>query len=206
MRFFPASGYTVSIFLVFAALVAEPSPILAQRGAIARAQNLAEMEEEAAVIVQGRVESAVVERHPTLRGLFTVVVRLRIEEALKGFPAGETYTFRQFIWDVRDRLDAAGYKKGQRLVLLLTRPNENGLSSPVGLEQGRFRIDRDAAGREIASNGRSNAGLFRDVAPRAARRGIQFTSDEQRLLKEHRSGAVEAGELRAVLRRLTEGK
>lgn len=205
MSYFPEAACVLRRYLLPFLFLAVLAPVYAQRGAITRAQNLAELEEEAAVILQGRVERASVERHPVFKNLFTVVVRLRVEESLKGAP-GETYTFRQFIWDPRDRLDAAGYKKGQRLLLLLTRPNENGLSSPAGLEQGRFRLDRDAQGREVASNGRSNAGLFRGVETRAARRGIRFAGEEERLLKEHRAGAVDGRELRAILRRLTEGK
>ncbi len=205
MRFFLGPSRSLFPLLLLAAILAGAPPTLAQRGAITRAQTLAELEEEAAVILQGRVESATVERHPSFPKLFTVVVRLRVEEAVKGAP-GKTYTFRQFIWDVRDRFDAAGYKKGQRLLLLLTRPNENGLSSPAGLEQGRFRIERDAAGRDLALNGRANSGLLRDVESRAARRGIRFAADEARLVKEHRSGAIAASDLRGLLRRLGEGK
>lgn len=199
------SAYPRLLPLVLLCVLAAPASVWAQRGAITRAQNLAELEEEATVIVQGRVQSATVEPHPTFKNLVTVVVRLRVEEAVKGAP-GETYTFRQFIWDVRDRLDAAGYKKGQRLLLLLTRPNELGLSSPAGLEQGRFRIERDTAGRDFATNGRGNSGLFREVESRAAHRGVRLSDEQARLAKEHRAGGVDAGDLRAMLRRLGEGR
>jgi len=91
-------------------------PLSAQRGAITLPQNLNELVDEAAVIVRGQVLSARVEPHPDLKGLFTVVATLRVDETLKGNP-GPIFTFRQFIWDVRDRYDAAGYRKGQHLLL-----------------------------------------------------------------------------------------
>ncbi len=191
--------------LVLAAAFLVTSAVSAQRGAYTKAQNLAEMEAEAGVIVQGRVESAIVEPHPAWKNLWTIVIRLRVEENIKG-PAGDSYSFRQFIWDPRDRLDAAGYKKGQRLLLLLTKPNAEGLSSPVGLEQGRFRIGRDAQGNEVAHNGRGNAGLFSGVDATAARRNIRFTAEDSSWIREHRAGAVPGSDLRRILRRLVEGK
>lgn len=83
--------------------------------------------------MRGHVVSARVEPHPEFQNLRTVVVTFQVEEVLKG-QADETVTFRQFIWDIRDRYNAAGYRKGQYLLLLMTKPSPYGLSSPVGLD------------------------------------------------------------------------
>ncbi len=179
-------------------------PVAAQRGAITLPQNLGELADEAAVIIRGRVLSARVEPHLQLRGLTTVVVTLRVEETLKGKPDA-TYTFRQYVWDVRDRQEGLGYRKGQRVLLLLTSPTHLGLSSPVGLEQGRFRIQRDAEGREFAINGHGNAGLLLNLDRSAARKGVQLSPAQARLAAEHRSGAIAFDELRGLIRQFAGG-
>ncbi|MFQ5694710.1 MAG: hypothetical protein ACE5HB_01840 [Terriglobia bacterium] len=143
-------------------LLTLPLAANAQRGAMVLHQNLAQMVKQASYIVRGRVVSARVEQHPQFENLATVVVTLRVEETLKG-QVGETYTFRQYIWDIRDRFNAAGYRKGQHLLLLLRKPSEYGLSSPIGLSQGRFRIRTDAEGNLHAVNGAGNLGLLRGV-------------------------------------------
>ncbi len=133
-----------------------------QRGALTASRNLADLVGEAGVILRGRIVSTRVEPHPQFSALWTVVVTIQVDDAIKG-QLGTSYSFRQFIWDPRDRQDAAGYQKGQNLLLLLTNPNSNGLSSPVGLEQGRFQLSTDAAGNAYATNGRNNAGLLNGV-------------------------------------------
>ena len=107
--------------LVLAACIAA-APAFAQRGAMTVPRNLDQLTDRASDIVRGTVVSARVEKHPELSNLDTVVVTLRVHDTLKGHAAG-TYTFRQYIWDVRDRYDAAGYRKGQDLLLLMIAPS-----------------------------------------------------------------------------------
>ena len=69
------------------------------------------------------------ESSPTqLQNLTTVVVTIRVLETLKGTPA-PTLIFRQFIWDIRDKYDLAGYRKGQDLLLLLNADSAYGLTA-----------------------------------------------------------------------------
>ena len=163
-------GVFATAFLIFVAAL----PSLAQRGALTASRNLAELVDESGVILRGHVISTRVEPHPQYPALWTVVVTLQVDETLKG-QTGDTYTFRQFVWDSRDRDDAAGYAKGGQLLLLLISPNANGLSSPAGLEQGRFRLTTDAAGKLFAANGRSNLGLLNGVAAQANAKGIRLS-------------------------------
>lgn len=181
------------------------APIGAQRGAVTVPQNLGQLVDEAAVIVRGHVVSARFEPHPQLQGLATVVVTLQVQETLKG-SVGSTYTFRQFIWDVRDRYDLAGYRKGQQLLLLMTKPSSYGLSSPVGLEQGRFRILTDAAGNQVAVNGRANAGLFRDLAPVLRSKGARLSPRQAALVTAPAPGPAPLDELRDLIRQLAGSK
>jgi len=186
-----------ALALLFSVVAAVP--LGAQRGALTLPQNLGEMVDEAATIVRGRVSSVRLEPHPDFPNLKTVVVTLRVDEVLKG-QAGETFTFRQFVWDIRDRSNAAGYGKAQHLLLLITRPSPYGLSGPVGLEQGRFRIERGADGRLVASNGHENVGLFTDLDQHLTRKGIRLQPELAARVAEYRAGPVALDVLRELIR------
>ena len=177
----------------------------AQRGAITLPQNLDKLVEEAAIIVRGHVVSAGVEPHPELANLSTLVVTLRVEETLKG-QASSTFTFRQFIWDVRDRFDDAGYYKGQHLLLLMIKPSALGLSSPAGLEQGRFRIVRNPEGNLVAVNGHGNAGLFHELAPQLRAKGVPLAPRLAALVEQPTPGPVPLDDLRKLIRLLAGSK
>jgi hypothetical protein len=136
---------------------------LAQRGAVTRPSTLEQLTGESQLIVHGFVVSSKVEPHPKFPNLSTVVVEMKVVDILKG-SAPERFSYRQFIWDIRDRVDGAGYRKGQELVLLLNAPSDLGLRSPVGLEQGRFVVQKGPDGRVTAVNGTGNAFLFKDFS------------------------------------------
>lgn len=173
-------------------------PVAAQRGALTVPRNLDQLTDRASDIVRGVVVSAHVEKHPELGNLDTVVVTLRLTDTLKGSAQG-SFTFRQFIWDVRDRQDAAGYRKGQDLLLLMIAPSRYGLSSPAGLEQGRFHIERDRKGREVAINGAGNFKLF-DGLDAGTKSAVALSSGQASLVAKHRKGPVEAAELTSMIR------
>lgn len=174
------------------------APALAQRGALTLPRNLEQLTHRASDIVRGTVVSAHVEKHPELDNLDTVVVTLRLSDTLKG-SARESFTFRQFIWDVRDRQDAAGYRKGQELLLLMIAPSRYGLSSPAGLDQGRFRIERDRSGRVVATNGMGNFRLF-DGLDAGTKSAAALSARQASLVAKHRKGPVDAAELTEMIR------
>lgn len=186
--------------LLLAALMVT-APAFAQQSALTVPRNLEQLTARAAVIVRGSVVSARMEKHPELTNLDTVVVTLRVRESLKG-QAGETFTFRQYVWDLRDRMNAAGYKKGQDLLLLMIAPSRYGLSSPAGVEQGRFRIERDATGREFAVNSHDNLRLLDGVGAQIAKEGAVLSPASASLVARHRRGPVELRELTALIREL----
>jgi hypothetical protein len=130
-----------------------------QRGALTRPSTLEELAAHSHTIVHGYVVSTRIEPHPQFPDLSTVVVNMKVVEVLKGDPT-EHFTFRQFVWDVRDKESTAMYGKGQELLLLLRAPSRIGLSSPEGLEQGRFRVEHLAKGKTRALNGNGNMFLF----------------------------------------------
>lgn len=179
------------------------APALAQQGALTVSRNLDQLTDRAAIIVRGNVVNVRVEKHPEWTNLDTVVVTLRVRESLKGAASG-THTFRQYIWDLRDRQDAAGYRKGQDLLLFLVAPSRYGLSSPAGLDQGRFRIERDAGGREVAVNAVDNYRLFDGVAAEAAKEGAALSPASLRLAG-RQSGPVPLADLARLVRELAVG-
>ncbi len=185
-------------FLILAACLLW-APAFAQRGAMTVPRNLGQLTDRASDIVRGNVISARVEKHPVLWALDTVVVTLRVRETLKGQVQG-TFTFRQYIWDLRDRYDAAGYRKGQDVLLMMIAPSAYGLSSPAGMDQGRFRIQRDRKGREVAANGMGNARLLEGLQAEADKNGVTLTAKQAGLAARHREGPVDLAELTAMIR------
>jgi hypothetical protein len=187
----------LSTVLVFLTLFVSTS-VQAQRGALVYPRNLAELTAQSSLIVRGSIVSAHAELMPGLSNLWTVVVTLDVQEVLKG-RADSSFTFRQFIWDPRDRLDVAGYHKGDRVMLLLNPPTRYGLTSPVGLEQGRFRVFKNKTGQEFAVNGFGNAGLFNHVASQLSRQGVVLSQHAAALVAKPSSGPIRLDDLRDLI-------
>jgi hypothetical protein len=174
--------------------------LAAQRGAMTVQRNLAELADRAEVIVRAQVLSAKSEPHPELRGLDTIVITLRVKERLKGNPP-EVFTFRQFVWDIRDRFSTAGYRKGQDLLLLINKPSRYGLTSPTGLEQGRFRVSRDVTGTTTAVNGRGNIALFSNMQEQLREPKVRLSVGASKMVLRNK-GPVRLEELSEVIRGL----
>jgi hypothetical protein len=190
----------VRAFVLLAAS-AMASAALAQRGAMTAPRNLEQIVSGSSDIVRGRVLSARVEKHPELSNLDTLVVTLKLSETIKGDARG-TFTFRQYLWDLRDVRDAAGYHKGQEYVLLMNAPSRYGLTSPVGMEQGKFRIVPDGAGRAMAVNGRGNALLMQGMPAQLAKSGTVLPRDAAALVAKHQRGPIPADDLAGLIRQL----
>ncbi len=175
----------------------------AQQGAMTLPRNLADLSTRADRIVQGKVVTAVVEPHPTYQHLKTLLVTLRVEDVLKG-EAAKSITFRQFIWDIRDISNAAGYRPGDEVLLFLNRPTSIGLTSPVGLEQGRFRITRDRSGSLVAINGNGNSGLFGDAIKSGALNTAKLSVSSRSTVQNFRQGAVPLSALKESVRSIVQ--
>jgi len=185
--------------MLIAALLAVCLPCAGQGSALSVHQNIAELTQQAATIVRGQVVSAKVEPHPELTNLTTLVVTMRVSSTLKG-QAASTFTFRQFLWDIRDKYEFGGYQKGQQLLILLNPISSYGLTSPAGMEQGRFLITRDAHGNMMASNGFANVGLFSDVETKAVSAKVQLSPTTTTLVRQHVRGPVALDQLETVIR------
>lgn len=171
----------------------------AQRSALTAPSNIAHLSQQAETIIHGQIVSVRVEPHPQLQNLTTVVVSLRVAETFKG-TAAPLFSFRQFVWDIRDQHDAAGYRKGQEVLLLLNANSPYGLTSPAGMEQGRFEILRGPKGVAMAVNGHGNAGLFANMTAQMKQPGVRLSQATTNLVTQHRTGAVPLFQLEELIK------
>ena len=171
--------YVFNFFLLTFLLF--PEPTLSQGTASVAPADLNYLVDNAHTIVRGHVVSAVLQPHPQFENLQTVLVTFAVAKTLKG-QANSTVTFRQFVWDLRDATKSGGYHKSEELLLFLNPTSTYGLTSPVGMDQGRFRVIRDNRGNGVAINGRANVGLFFNVVPKATSRGVAFSPQAKAML------------------------
>ena len=177
----------------------------AQRGAMTLPRNLSDLASLSDRVIQGKVMSARVEPHPEYRNLQTLLITLQVEDVLKGDNI-KTLTFRQFIWDMRDISDLAGYRVGDEVLLFLNRITPIGLTSPVGLEQGRFRVVRDARGQFVAINGNGNADLLKGIIESGSLNPAKLTANSRSEVATFKHGAISLRALKESTRLLLQSQ
>jgi hypothetical protein len=187
-----------AVLVVAFAHLSHATPASAQQGGMTVPLDLARMVDESENVVLARVTDVKAEKHPQLQNLDTVVVTLDIIEPLKGGP-GRQYSFRQYVFDIRDRDSKLGYRVGDEVVLLLRRPSAQNLTSPVGFEQGRFRVERDAQGNRFLRNGIDNAALFDGVDKTAPTLKNHISPAVQQMVVQHRSGPISYEDFRSFV-------
>lgn len=191
--------------LVFAAIFFYiPLAASAQRGAITLPRNLADLSTTAGQILQGRVIAASVEPDPRYRNLKTLVLTLSVDDVLKG-QAPSTFTFREFLWDIRDISDRAGYHPGDEVLLFLNRPTTLGFITPVGLEQGRFRVIKAADGQLYALNGQQNSGLLTNVVRSGALNPAKLSAKSRTAIQSFQRGPIPLSALKESVHLLVQG-
>jgi hypothetical protein len=163
--------------------------------------NLAYLTRRADIIVQGRVTDVRHESLPGYANIPTVEVTLEVEKMVRG-PAGGTYTFREILIGVQPRAGKQTYQVGQRLFFFLLTPSRYGLSSPIGMEQGRFHIAGGPGGSEMIANELGNAGLFKNVPEAASQAGAALSPSQLRIATVRR-GPVALDDFVSLVRRLT---
>jgi len=175
----------------------------AQRGAITLPRNLSDLSSTADRIVQGKVVVARVEPHPDYKNLKTLLITLQVDDVLKGGSA-KTLTFRQFIWDIRDISDAAGYRVGDEVLLFLNRPTSINLTSPVGLEQGRFRVVKNRSGESVALNGNGNSSLLNGLIESGALNTSKLSVRSRSTMQSFKQGPIDLNALEESVRLLVQ--
>lgn len=187
--------FAITFSFIFLTLSTGFAP--AQSSARTIQRTLDQLIDESDLIVHGHVLSARLEPHPQLHNLMTVVVTMRIQDTYKGKPAS-SLTFRQYVWNTNG--GALGYRKGQEMVLLLRPVSEYGLTSPAGLEQGRFQVVQQPKGRTVAVNGQGNFQLFSHLEESAISRGVQLSPHLSGVIKKGQVGQMSLEDLAEVIR------
>ena len=185
--------------LVALATILAASPLQAQFMVLP--VNLAYLTQRAGIIVQGRVTEVRYEGLPGYPNIPTVEVTLNVENMVRG-PAGSTYTFREALMGLQPKTGKQGYQVGQRLFLFFLARSRYGLSSPIGMEQGRFHLARDPSGSETVANEWGNAGLFKNVDQDASKAGPQLSTSQLRIATTRR-GPVALDDFVSLVRQMT---
>lgn len=134
------------------------------RASQVRPINLEQMSERAAKIFTGRCLETSVTLDPQL-GREITVVTFAVEQAFKG-ETEPTVTIKM----IDGIAGLPRFNAGEEVILFLYEESALGLSSPVGLGQGRFKVVTDKLGRRIALNDFANANLLRGLTPQAETR------------------------------------
>ena len=199
------SAHTLAILTLCVCSLLFSISSCAQSNAITLPRNLGELVLESETAVQGWVTSVTVEPHAQLKNLMTVVVAIRVEDTLKG-SATNSYTFRQAVIDRKDLREKLGYRMGQHLLMILYKTSQFGLTSPAGMEQGRFRIESASDGKLMATNGFGNAGLFRGLDSQLKARSLQLEPEIQAMILNPGAGPASLEQLKSLIRTIAATK
>ncbi len=189
---------TARIFLAMLSAAFVSCPLMAQQF-MARQVDLAYLSQRADVVVQGKVLSVRQGYLPGHRNVRTTEVVMQVEKMLRG-PSAQQYAFREIEFGLQKKQRKQTYAAGQRLLLFLPSPSSYGLSSPIGIEQGRFHIARQDGGDMIA-NEIGNSGLFKNVAAKASKAGRKLSPDQLRVASTRR-GPVKLDEFISLTKNL----
>jgi hypothetical protein len=178
------------IWLLFA-LLALGSSVTAQQ-LFTRQLNLAQLAERAEFIVHGRVVDARQMPHPDYPNIIVRKVTVAVLTNVRGAPV-RVFTFLEYVDRPRIRRPSRGesfspnkardnaYRPGHEVVVFLYARSRYGLTSPVGAQQGSFRVLQDRSGRKAVVNGVNNAGVFDNVAAAAQIDAMKLSVAEQSL-------------------------
>lgn len=154
--------------------------VLAALAATAHATTLLpldalELARRADRIFEGEVVS--VERAIDENRLPVMFVTIRVTDGIKNAYPGETITFKQIDEFIPG---LPHYEAGEHVLLFLAGVSRLGLTAPLGLGQGRFRVGEDVLGRKMLINDFSNLHLFEKS--QALARSEALSSEERHML------------------------
>lgn len=141
MRFFPAVLALRTKLLVSALLFVLTLTVAAQRQPVAPrygVPTLVQLNRNSGYIFVGTVRSVTKVEPTSQSGVATVRITFHVENAVRGVRRGQTLVIREWAgrWE-----SGKHYRVGERIMLFLFPPGKLGLTSPVGGELGKFRLD-----------------------------------------------------------------
>lgn len=98
--------------------------------------NLRRITRQSGYIFAGTVVS--VEVAYSSNSVPTTKITFHVDQAIRGVIKGQTLVIHEWagVWE-----SGESYRRGERVLLFLYRPSRLGLTSPVGGQQGRFKLD-----------------------------------------------------------------
>ena len=141
--------------------------------------NLEQMSERAATIFSGRCIEVGESLDPVL-GTTVTTLTFKVDRAVKGDP-GNRITIRMLggLDTGSRRAGLPAFERGEQVVLFLYGTSPLGLTSPVGLGQGKFVVRQTKGPRRVAQNAVGNRGLFAGLSGKAnARLGRDSNASE----------------------------
>jgi hypothetical protein len=166
-----------TLILLVAAAGLAVTPVEATK---VRPVNLEEMTERAATIFSGRCIDVREVEDPGIGRTVTVAV-FEVDRSIKG-ARGRRVTVKM-LGGSDGKSSIVGmprFHEGEQVILFLYGESPLGLSSPVGLGQGKFSIYEDKQGRHLAVNGMGNRNLLEGLSADAKFRlgeSLESTSD-----------------------------
>jgi len=141
MQLFPSVLALRTKFLPSALLLVLTLAVAAQRQPVPARYgepSLVQLSRNSGYIFVGTVKSVARVEPMSQSGVATVRITFHVENALRGVRRGQTLVIREWA----GRWDSGGhYRVGERTMLFLFPPGKLGLTSPVGGELGKFRLD-----------------------------------------------------------------
>ena len=166
-----------------------------------RTVNLEEMVNLSERVFRGRCLSVEAINHRS--GMAVSEYTFEVLEAIKGVRPGEEIVFRQVDATGRGRLPGIigmpAYPKGREILLFLHGDSQIGLTSPVGLGQGVFAVDRTVEGQLKAVNAVKNRNLARNLS---FSRAQEIGFGRQRLNEIRKGGPVSLSLLTSMVRQI----
>lgn len=161
--------------------------------------TLSEMVNLSGTIVSGKVIEVREGTHPDYPNIEVTFVTLYVKDSFKGAGASASkLTFMQFgglgVSRVRE---LPSYAKGEEVMMFLYPESQYGFTSPIGGEQGKFRLETAADGGTRISNSIGNAGLFKDMKTSP----LSLSQTEQQAVNQQR-GSVDYKVFGSVVRKL----
>ncbi|MDO8644375.1 MAG: hypothetical protein Q7S00_05355 [bacterium] len=140
-----------------------------------------------------------------------VTVALAVEEVYKG-EVGARYTFTQLRNMTEEELKGRitlidgmpVYTKGEHLFLFMSAPHpKSGLTAPIGILQGDFKIASSADGQKTVMNPVGNENLFGTLRSSRSPALKTFSTSERKLIRQSSPGPVEYNSFRSLVQKLT---
>jgi hypothetical protein len=122
------------LFVLTLAAAAQRQPVGPRYGV----PTLVQLNRNSGYIFVGTVKSVTRFEPTSPTGVATVRITFHVENALRGVRRGQTLVIREWAgrWESGEH-----YRVGERTMLFLFPPGKLGLTSPVGGELGKFRLD-----------------------------------------------------------------